>query len=66
MREKVVHTKMAKECSRQKEEQVRSPEAGTSSEHSRETEGGLCHWRGGECGGVVGNERRGIRSFKTS
>lgn len=41
MREKVVHTKMAKECSRQKEEQVRSPEAGTSSERvqGRQKEG---------------------------
>lgn len=66
MREKVIHAKMAEECSRQKEEQVQSPEAGTSSEHLRETESRLYNWRGGECGGVVGNERRGIRSYKTS
>lgn len=66
MREKVIHAKMAEECSRQKEEQARSPEAGTSFKHSRETGGRLCNWRGGEYGGVVGNERRGIRSYKTS
>lgn len=45
MRGKAVQAQRAEGSSRQKEQQVQSPEAGMSSEHSRETEGGLRSWK---------------------
>lgn len=36
MREKVIRAKMGEGCSRQKEQQMQSPEAGTSLGYSRE------------------------------
>ena len=41
MRQKALRAKMGERCSRQKERQVQSPEARTSSECLREAEGGL-------------------------
>lgn len=67
MREQVIHVKMGKGCSRQKEEQKQSPEAGTSLECSRETERRPVQLQMRRVWGrIVGNERRGVGSYKTS
>lgn len=67
MREDVVLAKMGEGCSGQKEQQMQSPEAEMSLECSRETEGRLVQLeRRREWERVVGNERRGVRSYKTS
>lgn len=67
MREEVVPAKMGEGCSGPKEQQMQSPEAGTSLECSGETEGRLLQLeRRREWERVAGNERRGVRSYKTS
>lgn len=64
MREKALRAKMGERCSRQKERQVQSPEAGRSSECLREAEGGLCGREEAVWRRVVGKREEGSDHIK--